>query len=191
MILNVHKIFSELTVSFLQSSRKANFSSCRHDSTSLTVMSAITRNMSCVKHAQCWREETDVRCSLLRVSPSAAQTQNGPNVAKNYQHEPFRLTVIANWPMGRCKWVNWPIRGQYYDQLTSKNTGNGPSDLGAVKLILLLQRPWQQSLKRNCSDHLEHGASFVNIIRESKNSCCYLLFKNKSLRKLFLAIWSD
>ena len=189
MVLNVHTIFSELTVSFLQSSRKAKFSSsCRHDYTSLTVMSAITRNMSCVKHGQCWREETDSWCSLLSVSPSAAKTQNGPNVAKNYQHEPFRLTVIANWPMGRCKRVNWPIRGQYCYQLTNEITGNGPSDLGAVKLILLLQRPWQQSLKRNCSDHLEHGASFVNIIRESKNSS--LLFKNKSLRKLFVAIWS-
>ena len=43
---------------------------------------------------------------MLRVSPAAAETQNGPNVAKNYQHEPFLLTVIANGPMGSvCKWV--------------------------------------------------------------------------------------
>ena len=62
-----------------------------------------------------------------------------------------------------------PIRGQHSGQLTNEKIGNyTASDLGAVKLILLLQRPWQQSLKRNCSDHLEQGTSFVLLSSQQK-----------------------
>ena len=158
--------------SFLQS-RIAIFSSLRHDFTCLTVIMScnswheLCKTWPVLERAEWWL--------MLHVSPSAAQTQNGPNVAKNYQHEPFRLTVIANWPMGRCKWVNWPIRGQYSDQLTNENTGNGPSDLGAVKLILLLQRPWQQSLKRNCPDHLEQEEPLLLISSERAKTAAALL----------------
>ena len=95
----------------------------------------------------------------------------------------FLLTVITHWPMRCWKWVNWPIRGQYWGHVTSLNQSetsiqaNWPiSDLGAVKLILLLQRPWQQSLKRNWSDHLEQGTSFVLLSSQQKRhqpDICY------------------